>query len=172
MHAILRENSEWWETWRRKTAGTSGNIPLAQYATYALSDEGSPAALGVLVLGFGICRESEDADRYIGAVDRWVLSDDEYASTLEGMECIILEAKWYSDVGQPRRAWLAFRRGLMFAQLMVDTTLQCVAHHVLTVLQGSSSQAHYIRGTRKHLVVIIPWRSVPLFAAGIAIWRK
>ncbi|OCL11586.1 hypothetical protein AOQ84DRAFT_361401 [Glonium stellatum] len=114
---ILNSNGEWWATWRKKTAGTSGNMTLPQYATYALS-EGSPGAVGILVLGVGICCESDDIDRYINTVDRWVLADDEYAATLEGMECLILEAKWYADIGQPRRAWLAYRRGLMYAQLL------------------------------------------------------
>ncbi|KAF2810462.1 uncharacterized protein BDZ99DRAFT_563519 [Mytilinidion resinicola] len=118
LNQLLNANGEWWQTWRKKTAGTSGNIPLADYAAHAISEDGSPAALGVLVLGVGVCVESDDVDKYINTVDRWVLSDDEYAATLEGMECLILEAKWYSDVGQPRRAWLAFRRGLMYAQLM------------------------------------------------------
>lgn len=117
LEAILAGNSSWWTTWRKKTTGTAGARPLAQYAAYALS-EGSPGALGILVLGVGICCETDDVDRYINTVDRWVLSDDEYAATLEGMECLILEAKWYADIGQPRRAWLANRRGLLYAQLM------------------------------------------------------
>ena len=120
--AILNSNSEWWATWRKKTAGTSGNVTLPQYAAHALLD-GSPGAVGILVLSVGVCSESDNTDRYISTVDRWVLSDDEYAATLEGMECLILEAKWYADIGQPRRAWLANRRGLMYAQLMV-----CVKH--------------------------------------------
>ena len=122
LNAILNSNSEWWATWRKKTTGTSGNLTLPQYAAHALLD-GSPAAVGILVLSVGVCSESDDTDRYISTVDRWVLSDDEYAATLEGMECLILEAKWYADIGQPRRAWLANRRGLMYAQLMV-----CVKH--------------------------------------------
>jgi hypothetical protein len=72
-------------------------------------------------LAVGICSSAEDNDveRYIEAVDRWVLSDDEYAASLEGMECLILKSKWFADVGQPRRAWISHRKGLMYAQLMV-----------------------------------------------------
>lgn len=117
LNAILNSNSEWWATWRKKTTGTSGNLTLPQYAAHALLD-GSPGAVGILVLSVGVCSESDDTDRYISTVDRWVISDDEYAATLEGMECLMLEAKWYTDIGQPRRAWLANRRGLMYAQLM------------------------------------------------------
>ena len=72
-------------------------------------------------MAVGICSSAEDNDveRYIEAVDRWVLSDDEYAASLEGMECLILKSKWFADVGQPRRAWISHRKGLMYAQLMV-----------------------------------------------------
>ena len=38
--------------------------------------------------------------------------------TLEGLECAILMGKIYSDIGQARKSWLVFRRGLTFAQLM------------------------------------------------------
>lgn len=117
---LLNGNSDWWQTWRRKCCGTSGTEQtLPQFAAQALS-LGNIGAIGTVVLSVGICSsdDSDDVDRYIEAVDRWVLSDDEYAASLEGMECLILKSKWYADVGQPRRAWLAYRKGLMYAQLM------------------------------------------------------
>lgn len=118
---LLTSNSGWWQTWRRKCSGTSGpEQTLSQFAAQALTT-GNIGAIGTVVLSVGICSsdESADVDKYIEAVDRWVLSDDEYAATLEGMECLILKSKWYADVGQPRRAWIAYRKGLMYAQLMV-----------------------------------------------------
>ncbi|CAO2648924.1 Nn.00g098730.m01.CDS01 [Neocucurbitaria sp. VM-36] len=117
---LLNRNSDWWQTWRRKCSGTSGpEQTLPQFAAQALTT-GNLGAIATVVLSVGICLsdESGDVDRYIEAVDRWVLSDDEYAASLEGMECLILKSKWYADVGQPRRAWIAYRKGLMYAQLM------------------------------------------------------
>ncbi|KAJ4370666.1 hypothetical protein N0V83_005187 [Neocucurbitaria cava] len=117
---LLTSNSDWWQTWRRKCSGTSGpEQTLPQFAAQALTT-GNLGAIATVVLSVGICTsdESGDVDRYIEAVDRWVLSDDEYAASLEGMECLILKSKWYADVGQPRRAWIAYRKGLMYAQLM------------------------------------------------------
>lgn len=122
---LLNSNSEWWQTWRRKCSGTSGSEQsLPQFAAHALT-AGNIGAIGTVVLSVGICSsdESSDVDKYIEAVDRWVLSDDEYAATLEGIECLILKSKWYADVGQPRRAWIAYRKGLMYAQLMVHSPL-------------------------------------------------
>jgi hypothetical protein len=118
---ILNSNSEWWQTWRRKCSGTSGpEQTLAQFAAQAITS-GNIGAIGTVVLAVGICSSAEDNDveRYIEAVDRWVLSDDEYAASLEGMECLILKSKWFADIGQPRRAWICYRKGLMYAQLMV-----------------------------------------------------
>jgi len=117
---ILNSNSEWWQTWRRKCSGTSGpeqNLP--RFAAHALTT-GNIGAIATVVLAVGISSSDDydDADRYFEAVDRWFLSDDEYAASLEGMECLILKAKWYADVGQPRRAWIAYRKALMYAQLM------------------------------------------------------
>lgn len=118
---LLNSNSEWWQTWRRKCSGTSGpEQTLPQFAAHALTT-GNIGAIGTVVLSVGICssQDSDDVDQYIEVVDRWVLSDDEYAASLEGMECLILKSKWYADVGQPRRAWIAYRKGLMYAELMV-----------------------------------------------------
>lgn len=120
LNKILTTNSEWWHTWRLKCSGTSTNDEtLPQFASKALAS-GNIGAMGTVVLAVGICQDDEkEVERYIETVDRWVLSDDEYAATLEGMECLILKSKWYADVGQPRRAWLAYRKGLMYTQLMV-----------------------------------------------------
>ena len=128
---ILNSNSEWWQTWRRKCSGTSGaEETLAQFAAKALTSS-NIGAIGTVVLAVGICSSAEDNDveRYIEAVDRWVLSDDEYAASLEGMECLILKSKWFADVGQPRRAWICYRKGLMYAELMVRSMILLYPHH-------------------------------------------
>ena len=57
-------------------------------------------------------------NRYIGMVDELVLSDDELAGTLDGIECLILRAKYDSNNGRLPRAWLGFRRGISYAQLL------------------------------------------------------
>ncbi|KAI2482891.1 Brassinin detoxification factor 1 [Pyrenophora tritici-repentis] len=117
---ILNSNSEWWQTWRRKCSGTSGTEQsLPRFAAHALTT-GNIGAIATVVLAVGISSSDDydDAERYFEAVDRWFLSDDEYAASLEGIECLILKSKWYADVGQPRRAWIAYRKGLMYAQLM------------------------------------------------------
>lgn len=149
LNKILNNNSEWWQTWRRKCSGTSGpEQSLPQFAANALTT-GHVGALGTVVLSVGICTsdESSDVDRYIEAVDRWVLADDEYAASLEGIECLILKSKWYADVGQPRRAWIAYRKGLMYAQLMVSLLLHGPSK-VLTFDRVSTVNALHQQPTR------------------------
>ena len=131
---LFNSNADWWQTWRRKCSGTSSpDQTLSQFAVQALTT-GNIGAISTVVLAVGICAsdDSDDVDKYIECVDRWVLSDDEFAATLEGIECLILKSKWYADVGQPRRAWLSYRKGLMYAQLMVCPSLVCpqaIANH-------------------------------------------
>ncbi|KAF2644230.1 hypothetical protein P280DRAFT_538063 [Massarina eburnea CBS 473.64] len=120
LNKVLNTNSEWWLTWRHKCSGTCTrqDETLAQFAAKALSDS-NIGAMGTVLLAVGICTDDErEVERCIEAIDQWVLADDEYAATLEGMEILILKGKWYADVGQPRRSWLALRKGLMYTQLM------------------------------------------------------
>jgi hypothetical protein len=171
LNVIMNSNSEWWQTWRRKCSGTSlGDETLPQFASRALA-EGNVSALGTVVLAVGICSENEhEVERYVEAIDRWVLADDEYAATLEGMELLILKAKWYADVGQPRRAWLAHRKGLMYTQLMVchNQYLDTIQH---TNSSGPPPQTHQLCRPRIHLVVSLPWRSLPLTPSWPSLWH-
>lgn len=156
---LLNSNSDWWQTWRRKCSGTSGpEQTLPQFAAQALTT-GNIGAIATVVLSVGICssENDDDVERYIEAVDRWFLSDDEYAASLEGLECLILKSKWYADVGQPRRAWIAYRKGLMYAQLMVSSCIPRLSSSIDLYEKGTASQAHILRSTREHLVGYVPW---------------
>ncbi|KAH8599297.1 hypothetical protein B0O99DRAFT_504943 [Bisporella sp. PMI_857] len=54
----------------------------------------------------------------MSAIQTLVTSDDEIVSTTEGLECIILQGVYHINIGNPRRAWLSYRRALNVAQLM------------------------------------------------------
>lgn len=117
---IFSKNADWWLTFRQKCPGTAWRYEgLKEFAIDALT-RGYPPQLGMLALGIGISMDTDNIEKYVQLVDREIISDDEYAATLEGMECLILQSKIYADIGQPRKAWLCYRRGLMFAQLMVS----------------------------------------------------
>ncbi len=61
---------------------------------------------------------TEIMEQYVSTIDRLVTSDDEIAATLDGIECIVLQAKYHINLGRPRRSWLLFRRAISFAQLL------------------------------------------------------
>ena len=54
----------------------------------------------------------------VTTISNLVTSDDELIGTLEGLECVVLDGGFQTNVGNLRRAWLSFRRALNIAQLM------------------------------------------------------
>ena len=62
------------------------------------------------------------AVRMVDTVVRMVIANDQVVGCIEGLECIIYEAIFQSNAGNLRRSWIAFRRAMVFAQLMrLDT---------------------------------------------------
>ena len=119
MLAVFTKEGLWWGYWRQKTYGEAKPTEsLLQYAARIYTSE-IPTDLGLLVCAFGLSNDT-NGSRFLALVDKLVISDDEYAATVTGLECIVLQGKCYLDIGQPRRAWLAYRRGLVLAQLMVS----------------------------------------------------
>ncbi|MCJ1453791.1 hypothetical protein MMC28_004140 [Mycoblastus sanguinarius] len=56
--------------------------------------------------------------QYLNTVDDLVLSKDELVGTLDGVECMFLQAKNAINGGQVRKAWITFRRAISLAQLL------------------------------------------------------
>ncbi|KAF2141777.1 uncharacterized protein K452DRAFT_250611 [Aplosporella prunicola CBS 121167] len=108
--------SEWWGFWRTTMPGTAGNMNLQQFAVKAITD-GTPAQVALLLLAVGVAGEMEDLSRYLALVHATIVSDDDYMTGIDGLECALLQAKCYAEIGQPRRGWLTVRRCLTFAQL-------------------------------------------------------
>lgn len=57
-------------------------------------------------------------EKCMTTVANLVTSDDELIGTVEGLECLTMMGGFQINVGNLRRAWLAFRRALNIAQLM------------------------------------------------------
>ncbi|MCJ1377898.1 hypothetical protein MMC17_000994 [Xylographa soralifera] len=56
--------------------------------------------------------------RYMNFVESLLASDEGLASTLDGLECMVLQIRFYVDEGKPRKAWLLGRRATGFAYFM------------------------------------------------------
>ena len=133
---ILEHSYEWWTIWKRMfpeiTDSRCENIK--ESVSHSLRSE-KPAEVAKIMLCIAISihqlpnhfdwsklqiREDPTAlmERYIATVNKLITSDDEIAATLDGIECMMLEAKYHINMGRPRRAWLLFHRALAFAQLL------------------------------------------------------
>lgn len=56
--------------------------------------------------------------RFAEAAISLVTNNDELLGSVEGLECVLLEAMYHANGGNLRRAWFACRRGMVVAQMM------------------------------------------------------
>ena len=89
---------------------------MSQFAVFAIENE-NPAILGAFLLCLAANRQKGEKN-YVSVVSSLIVDDDDYAATMEGLECTLILAKYHTDVGQPRKAWGTFRRGIMLSELM------------------------------------------------------
>lgn len=59
----------------------------------------------------------EYVERCITEIENSVANDDDFASTLPGLETMVILSKWYTNMGRARKAWLITRRAIDLAQL-------------------------------------------------------
>ncbi|KAI8720108.1 Zn(2)-C6 fungal-type domain-containing protein [Fusarium sp. LHS14.1] len=116
--ATLAKNGSWWDSFRQKTRAISQSEPLEpllSFAAHAYTST-SPAELAILAVAYA--RSLGQGHKIFTLVDTLIIGDFALAATLDGMECLVLLAKTYTDLGQPRRAWFTWRKGLAIAQMM------------------------------------------------------
>lgn len=117
--ATLSKNGSWWDSFRQKTRAISQSEalePLLSFAAHAYTST-SPAELAILAVAYA--RSLGQGHKIFTLVDTLIIGDFALAATLDGMECLVLLAKTYTDIGQPRRACFTWRKGLAIAQMMV-----------------------------------------------------
>jgi len=136
LEIILESSHEWWTLWRTMFPEITDRQceTIKESVSHSLRSE-KPAEIAKIMLCIAISihqlpptfdwsrvQLKEDRstlmERYISTVDRLITSDDEIAATLDGIECMMLEAKYQINMGRPRRAWLLFHRAIAFAQLL------------------------------------------------------
>ncbi|KAF7550509.1 hypothetical protein G7Z17_g5679 [Cylindrodendrum hubeiense] len=146
----LSEHGSWWDSFRFKTH-LNAKEPAEGLTAFAARNytSSNPAILGTLAAAYARCLNRYHQLYFL--VESLVVSDFEYASTVEGMHCLILLARSLTEIGHPRRSWLVWRKGLAIAQLMVSLT-QLRAKSCLHYHQGL-----YRRGSNQVLVDNIWW---------------
>ena len=136
LEIILESSHEWWTIWRKMFPQITDRRceTMKQSVSHSLRSE-KPAEIAKIMLciaisihqmphGFDWSRlqlkesRSQLIEKYVSTVNRLIVSDDEIAATVEGIECMALEAKYQVNMGRPRRAWLLYTRAISFSQLL------------------------------------------------------
>ena len=84
-------------------------------------------------------------EKCITTVATLITSDDELACSMDGLECVILVGLFHMNAGNPRRAWLLFRRALNIGQLMG-------IHKIKTTIPGGRAMWCEIMQADRYLV--------------------
>jgi len=136
LEVILENSQEWWAIWRTMFPHITDRrcVTIKESVSHSLRSE-KPAEIAkiMLCIALSINQLPQDFDwkrvsmkekptdlmeRYISTVDRLIISDDEIAATIDGLECMIMTAKYHINLGRPRRSWLLFHRAIAFGQLL------------------------------------------------------
>lgn len=136
LEIILESSHEWWAIWRKIFPDISDRRceTMKQSVSHSLrSDKPAEIAKIMLCIAISIHQMPDGFDwsrlqlkesrfqlieKYVSTVNKLIVSDDEIAATVEGIECMALEAKYQVNMGRPRRAWLLYTRAINFAQLL------------------------------------------------------
>jgi hypothetical protein len=117
--STLSENGAWWSSFRHKVEvicqGSYEDLAAFAARVYTSSD---PAELGMLVVAYA--RSTGHHHHLYGLVDRLAIPDSAHSYSAEAMELLLLLAKAYSDIGQPRQSWMMYRKGLAISEVMVS----------------------------------------------------
>ncbi|RMZ79736.1 hypothetical protein DV738_g3271, partial [Chaetothyriales sp. CBS 135597] len=134
---ILEASHEWWVAWRRQVYPEITDErceSIKESVSHSLrSDKPAQVASVMVCIAISLHQMPDDfdwsqlqlsesrsqlMDKYISAVDKLIIADDEVAATIEGIECIVLTAKYHINMGRPRRSWLLCHRAIAFCQLL------------------------------------------------------
>lgn len=103
-------------------------------------------------------------ERILATVNALVTSDDELVTTMDGIECLIVQGMYSMNEGSPRRAWLTFRRALNIGQIMgLEKT------HGNVVNKGRQIWHQMVKGDRYLVGSDI---FIPSLAQLKQVWRK
>ncbi|KAH7009048.1 hypothetical protein B0J12DRAFT_691952 [Macrophomina phaseolina] len=117
MKEIFDKQSGWWNGWRTSLdlfLGDEEDVTLEKFASRAFSS-GHPSLLGNLLVCFAI--STDEHERYLAPVERWILNDDELAGCLHGLRCLLGIGLILLASMQPRRAVSVFRRANTLLQM-------------------------------------------------------
>jgi hypothetical protein len=131
---MITKESSTWLLIHALTTKTNSAVTESTFDLVEVSKE-HPTSIARSLLYIAVCLQQLDSgfdtselnlypsveaclDKYLSTVQALITSDDELVSTIDGLECLILQGLFHLNAGNPRRAWLTFRRALNIGQLM------------------------------------------------------
>ncbi|KAJ5156194.1 hypothetical protein N7492_008997 [Penicillium capsulatum] len=129
---LAEANSSWWLL--RVQCFQDHDTSLLPSSTKALSSH-HPAFIGKALLWVAICLQQLprgfDTDSLglpctptrliegcVNAVAQSICSDEALLSSIDGLECLVVQGIFYNNDGKLRSAWLSYRRALGIAQII------------------------------------------------------
>jgi len=134
LEMILSGSPTWWACWQHMYPEVLGPKPRSSIHEFVAESRssGSVRRISKAVLCIAISLQEvsvildanytmttaqDYVEHSLSVVDDLVLSKDDLAGTIDGIECMVMRAKHDSNNGRVRRAWVTFRRAISFAQL-------------------------------------------------------
>jgi hypothetical protein len=99
----LEKHAQWWAHIQKKL-DSGKETSLAEYMENAVAND-DPIALAKIVQMVATVMDESPFEKLLLLVDRLIIHDDEYMSSIEGLECALFQGRFYSDIGQARRSW-------------------------------------------------------------------
>jgi len=136
LDAILNVSQTWWHASRAMfpeiygpESGTTVNQLVAESMASGSVQKLAKALLCISIslqeappgsnLNLGPSVSAADLTaHWLNLIHELVISDDDIAGTIDGIECLFLHSKHDINDGRIRRAWMSLRRGLAFSQLL------------------------------------------------------
>jgi hypothetical protein len=103
----LEKQSHFWARKMRSAESDSSSTDetFVQYARRALSGDNPIKIARIVQAVASVTLDVRLYEDLLLIVDRLIVSDDEYLSTLEGMECTLEQGRLLIEMGQVRRSW-------------------------------------------------------------------
>ncbi|RFN43339.1 hypothetical protein FIE12Z_12429 [Fusarium flagelliforme] len=115
--STLSRNGAWWSSFRHKTQAICQG-PYEDLTTFAARAYTSsiPAEVGMLVAAYA--RSTSQHHHLYEFIESLSIPSSTQSYSAEDLELLLLLAKAYSDIGQPRKSWIMYRKGLTIAEVM------------------------------------------------------
>lgn len=149
LNLILQTTEKYWPLWQAfpkevlPSSDHPGNDGVARVRNFILDSMKSDKAVVVAkaVLYLALCVQQLPAsfkhqrpnlpaapnallDSYVVGAETLLPVNEGSAGTIDGLECFIIQAKLYVNMGKPRNAWLCLRRAMSYALLQGLHTLE------------------------------------------------